>query len=108
MPRLISYFLLTLLCAPLAYAQSGPWFLWSRHGECADINAALQHKLRGFPAISGPDAFAAEMQRRGTRIDMAREPEGIRNMVRVDVPEHGWSLIFVHKEHCQAMSAGPR
>ncbi len=108
MPRMISLLLLAALSAPPAYAQPGAWFLWSRHGECVDPNIALQHMMRGFPRIAGPDDFAAEMQRRGAHIETTREPQGIRNMVQVDVPERGWSLTFVQQAHCQAMSTGPR
>lgn len=95
--------LLAGLPAATALAQSPQWLLMSRHGECADVARALQHKFHDLPAIAGPNEFAAEMNRRGLAAKVTNAYGGNRNTVLIEVPDREVSVLFVRRELCREL-----
>lgn len=93
------------MVAAAAWAQSAPWFLMSRHGECTDAGRALRHKFRDLPAMSGPIEFADEMKRRGHAAQVTERYGGNAHAVLVEVPSQEVSMLFVRREACREFSA---
>lgn len=97
--------LLSAMLTATAWAQSAPWFLMSRHGECTDAGRALRHKFRDLPAVSGPNEFAEEMKRRGHAARLTERFGGNADAVLVEVPSQEVSMIFVRRAVCREFSA---
>lgn len=83
-------------------AQAGSqWFLFGRHGECADV-AVLKRRLPDLPAITGPDEFVRYLRAKGVQYTEQPHPVPAGRAVEVQVPDRGLALVFVTAEMCPA------
>ena len=78
------------------------WFLFSRHGECAEI-ASLKRKVPDLGEVHDPDAFITLMRDKGHRVTVNEPSVPKGRLVEVTVPDHGLALVFVTASLCQSV-----
>ena len=92
---------LAVICTVLAAQAGSQWFLFGRHGECADV-AVLKRRLPDLPSIAGPDEFVRYLQAKGVQYTEQPHPVPAGRAVEVQVPDRGLALVFVTAEMCPA------
>ncbi len=102
MPLTAVFFLATLAAAPRRAAE--PWFLMSRHGECARI-VTLARRIPDLGAVADPQTFVETMRGKGYAATIVEHalPKGAAFEVRV--PDKELSLLFVTADVCGSFSA---
>lgn len=99
---------LGFLFAAAAPADSARWFALSRHGECADLTAALRHKLSDFPVVRTAEEVVQALQARGIKAERLALPDAPDGFTQVKVPALGWELILARQDRCAGFAAAPK
>ncbi len=100
-PLTVVPFLAVLAATPLRAAE--PWFLMSRHGECARIES-LVRRIPDLGAVADPQSFVETMRGKGHAATIVEHalPKGAAFEVRV--PDKELSLLFVTADVCASSS----
>ncbi len=93
---------LAMMAAPVLAAE--PWFLMSRHGECARIEA-LARKIPDLGAIADPRSFVDTMRGKGYAATVVEHALPKGSAFEVRVPDKELSLLFVTADACASFSA---
>lgn len=93
--------LLSLACllAPPCLAADPGWFLFSRHGECSEVSV-LNRKLPDVGDANDPEEVAQRLRRRGEAVELTRRSASNGEMVVMQLPKRGLSLMFVRAAMC--------
>ncbi|MBH0191102.1 MAG: hypothetical protein HP492_04910 [Nitrospira sp.] len=78
------------------------WFLFSRHGECAEI-ASLKRKVPDLGEVRDPDAFITLMRDKGHRVTVIETSVPNGRLVEVTVPDQGLAVAFVTAALCRSV-----
>jgi len=81
------------------------WFLFSRHGECAEI-VVLKRKIPDLVEIHDPQAFAQFMLNKGYQVTMNKVSTPMGSAVQIRVPEQELTLMFVTASTCRQTKGG--
>ena len=101
--RMIAGAVMLCLLAGERNASAAPeWFLFSRHGECAEI-ATLKRKVPDLSAIHEPVAFVRFMRSKGYEVMVNEVLTPTGKAVEVRVPERELALMFVTASACRQM-----
>lgn len=81
---------------------STEWFLFSRHGACAEI-ASLKRKVPDLGEVHAPDTFVTLMRDKGHRVTVNETTVPKGRLVEVTVPDQGLALVFVTAALCRSV-----
>lgn len=93
---------LAVMASPVLAAE--PWFLMSRHGECARIET-LARKIPDLGAVADPRSFVETMRGKGYAATLVEHALPKGSAVEVRVPDKELSLLFVTANACASFSA---
>jgi len=88
------------LVSVIALADSGEWFLMSRHGECAPLSV-LGRKNPEWGQVKDPYEFIEQMRGAGHQTDVQEHSTAEGTIVQVNVPAVELSVMFVERSVCQ-------
>lgn len=91
---------------PVVKEDPGPWFLAGREGECAPTSI-LGKKGPEYNDIQSPSQLVEKLQAAGHKAEMKEYKAGTRPAVEVRAPSAGLAVMFVKKEFCDKIAAGP-
>ncbi len=91
---------------PVPKEDSGLWFLAGREGGCA-ATSILGRKGPEYSDIQNPQQLAEKLQSAGHNAEMKEFKAGARSAVEVRAPSAGLAVLFVRKEFCDQIGAGP-
>ncbi len=75
------------------------WFLWSRHGECAEVTS-LKRKVPDLGAVRDPESFEKLMRDKGHQVTVKEVAMSQGRAVEILVPARELSVIFVTADVC--------
>ena len=91
---------------PVAKDDPGLWFLAGREGGCA-ATSILGRKGPEYSDIQNPQQLAEKLQAAGHKAEVKEFQTGARSAVEVRAPSAGLAVLFVRKEFCDQIGAGP-
>jgi hypothetical protein len=91
---------------PAVTEDRGPWFLAGREGECAPTSI-LAKKGPEYNNIQSPSQLVEKLQAAGHKAEMKEFKAGTRPAVEVRALSAGLAVMFVKKEFCDKITAGP-
>jgi hypothetical protein len=96
----------TTKAPPVVKEDPGPWLLAGREGECAPTSI-LAKKGPEYSDIQSPYQLVEKLRAAGHKAELKEFKAGARPAVEVRAPTAGLAVMFVKKEFCDKVTAGP-
>jgi hypothetical protein len=96
----------TTKAPPVVKEDPGPWLLAGREGECAPTSI-LARKGPEYNDIQSPYQLVEKLRAAGHQAEIKEYKAGTRPAVEVRAPTAGLAVMFVKKEFCDKVAAGP-
>ena len=97
----------TTKAPPVVKEDPEPWFLAGREGGCAPT-AILGRKGPEYNNIQSPQQLVEKLRAAGHKAETKEYNAGTTRAVEVRAPSAGLSVMFVKKELCDKVTAGPK